>query len=319
MPIKGDDASIDWLMEGDPAIRWQCVRDLLHTDPAQVSDERSRIATEGWGARLLALQDPEGTWAGGLYTPKWTSTFYTMLLLRSFGLGPAHAGAARAARILLDRGFRTRDGGLDYGPRLPSSGRGETCITGMGLAILAYFNVEDDRLGTIATHLLDQQMADGGWNCQYPRGATHASFHTTISALEGLLEWERFAGRSPAVEAARRRGEEFLLVHRLFRSHTTGAVVHPALTRLSFPPRWHYDVLRALDYFRESGAERDPRLGEAVALVQSKRLRTGGWPLQQRYAGTTFFEMETAGKPSRWNTLRALRVLAWWGEGLSNE
>lgn len=310
-----DGAVITWLMDGDPAIRWQCMRDLLHSPAAAVESERGRVAADGWGSRLLAYQDPQGTWGAGLYNPKWTSTFYTMLLLRAFGLNPADPAAAQAGRLLLDRGFRPRDGGLNYGPGNPGIGTSETCITGMGLSILAAFQVSDLRLSAIVEHLLGEQMEDGGWNCRFRRGATHASFNTTIGALEGLLEGERLAGRSPRVEAARRRGEEFLFAHRLFRSHRTGAVVRSTFTRLSFPPRWHYDVLRALDYLRDSDAPRDGRLQEAIALLRAKQLGDGRWPLQQRYPGATFFEMERVGEPSRWNTLRALRVLAWWEGG----
>lgn len=300
--------AMDWLLDGDPAIRWQALRDLGGAATGAVEGERAKTETEGWGARLLAQQDPQGTWAGGLYSPKWASTTYTMLTLRDFGLPAANRQAQKACPLLLDRGIR-RDGGINYG----RGGRSETCITGMVLSILSYFEYDDERLDAVAQHLLEQQMPDGGWNCQRPYGATHASVHTTISALEGLRYYELFRRRKVrAVRAAQRRGREFLLRHRLFRSHRTGEVIKPVFTRLSFPPRWHYDILRALDYFQAVGAPRDQRLADAIEILRSKRRPDGRWPLQNRYRGKTFFELERLGAPSRWNTLRALRVLKWW-------
>ena len=206
-----------------------------------------------------------------------------------------------------------RDGGINYGTWAKWLRRGETCVTGMVLSILCYFKYEDSRLDTIADHLLEQQMPDGGWNCQRPYGATHSSVHTTISALEGLNLYERQRARKVrAIQAAQRLGREFLLVHRLFRSHRTGEIIKPVFIRFSFPPRWHYDILRALDYFQAVDAPRDPRLAEAIAIVHSSQRADGRWSLQHRYQGKTFFELERLGGPSRWNTLRALRVLKWW-------
>jgi len=305
---RHDEATIQWLLHGDPAIRWQALRDLVGAAERTVNLERQQIAREGWGARLLARQDPEGTWAGGLYTPKWTSTTYTMLLLRDLGLPAGNRQARASCTLLLDKGLQ-RDGSINLGWR----GRGETCVTGMVLSILSSFDYDDDRLDLIAGHLLEQQMPDGGWNCRRPYGATHASVHTTISVLEGLRHHEAHRHWNVrAVREAQQRGREFLLVHRLFRSHRTGRIIKPDFTRFSFPPRWHYDVLRALDHFREVDAPRDPRLGEAIALVRNRRRKDGCWPLQNEYKGKTFFRLERVGGPSRWNTLRALRVLKWW-------
>jgi hypothetical protein len=300
---------IPWLLEGDPAIRWQTMRDLTGAGARTVEAERKKVAREGWGARLLELQDPGGTWAnGGLYSPKWISTTYTMLLLRDFGLPATSRRAKKGCKHLLDGGLQ-RDGGINYG----GHGQSETCITGMVLSILSYFEVNDDRLDTIASHLLEQQMPDGGWNCRKPRGATHASVHTTISALEGLRFYETLrGGKSRAVRTAHRRGREFLLEHRLFRSHRTGAIIHPVLLRFSFPPRWHYDVLRALDHFQAVEAPRDPRLEDAIEIVRRAQREDGRWTLQHAYQGKTYFPLEKLGAPSRWNTLRALRVLNWW-------
>ena len=310
--------AIRWLLEGDPAIRWQTLRDLAGASDRIVERERRRVARDGWGARLLARQDRKGTWAAGrssdgLYSPKWISTTYTMLLLRDFGLPPGDRRARKACRRLLDGGRRS-DGGVRYGTWARWTGRGETCVTGMILSILSYFEYDDERLDTVAGHLLERQMPDGGWNCRRPAGATHASLHTTILALEGLRHYEMHRGRKAGrVRTAQRRGREFLLRHRLFRSHRTGEVIKPVFTRFSFPPRWHYDVLRALDHFQAVNAPRDARLADAIDLVRRGRRADGRWPLQHTYKGKTYFELERLGSPSRWNTLRALRVLKWWG------
>jgi hypothetical protein len=308
------DSTVRWLLEGDPAIRWQTLRDVVGAAKRDVEQERSKVARDGWGARLLAKQDAEGTWSGGqssdggLYSPKWTSTTYTMLLLRDLGLTAHSRQARKACALLLERGLR-RDGGINYGRRDQS----ETCITGMVLSILARFRHDDSRLQTIGTHLLAAQMADGGWNCRRPRGATHSSMHTTISVLEGLrlLELHRDTGIA-ALRAAQHRGREFLLAHRLFRSHRTGNVITSDFTRLAFPPRWHYDILRALDHFQAVDAPRDPRLSEAIDIIRRRRRNDGRWPLEYSYRGKTHFAIERVGAPSRWNTLRALRVLHWW-------
>jgi hypothetical protein len=306
------DGTIAWLLDGDPAIRWQTLRDLAGAAERSVACERRKVARDGWGARLLARQDAEGTWAGGLYSPKWTSTTYTMLLLRDFGLAANNRQARKACTLLLEEGLQP-DGGINYGTWAKWTRQSETCITGMVLSLLSYFKYEDDRLDTLADHLLEQQMPDGGWNCQRPCGATHASVHTTISVLEGMRLYELHRGRKTrAVRAAERRGREFLLVHRLFRSHRTGEVIKPVFTRFAFPPRWHYDILRALDYFQAVNAPHDPRLAEAVAIVREGRREDGRWPLQNSHKGKTYFEMERLSAPSRWNTLRALRVLKWW-------
>src|SRR5438132_8116231 len=238
----GEDRAIQWLLDGDPAIRWQALRDLVGAQKRTVERERRKVARDGWGARLLAKQDPEGTWAGGLssdgglYSPKWTSTHYTMLLLRDFGLPATNRQARKACALLLDRGLQ-RDGGINYGIWAKWTGRSETCVTGMVLSILSYFKHDDDRLDTITDHLLEQQMPDGGWNCRRPSGATHASVHTTISVLEGLHLYELHRGREVReVRAAQQLGREFLLAHRLLRSHRTGEIIKPGFTRFSFPP-----------------------------------------------------------------------------------
>jgi hypothetical protein len=320
-PAAARKQAVEWLLDGDPAIRWQTLRDLVQAPQATVARERTRVARQGWGRELLRRQDASGTWAarqlartgkvsadGGLYTPKWTSTTYTLLLLRDFGLASTNRQARRGCILLLDRGLE-RDGGINYGWH----GRSETCITGMVLSILSHFEIDDERLETLADYLLEQQMPDGGWNCRRDLGATHASVHTTISVLEALRLYELHRRRNTkAIRLAQARGREFLLVHRLFRSHRTGAVIKPVFVQFSFPPRWHYDILRALDYFQAAGAPRDPRLSEAIEIVRRKEHDGSRWVLENVYRGKTFFPLESLGKPSRWNTLRALRVLRWW-------
>jgi hypothetical protein len=319
------DRTIDWLLDGDPSIRWQTLRDLTVATKSTVERERRKVANQGWGVRLLAKQESDGVWAarqssdGGLYSPKWISTTYTMLMLRDFGLPSNNKKASRGCKPLLNGGFQ-RDGGINYGTWANWTRRGETCVTGMVLSILSYFRYDDDRLETIAKHLLDQQMPDGGWNCRRGDGATHASLNTTISVLEGLrlFEVER-GGMLGILRTAQRRGREFLLRHKLFRSHRSGEIIKPAFTRFAFPPRWHYDVLRALDYFQAVNAPRDTRLADAIDLVYDSRREDGRWSLQNSYKGKTYFELERLGAPSRWNTLRARRVLKWWNRGKSSD
>jgi len=303
-----DKCILDWLLAGDPSIRWQTL-DLTGADKKRIESERRMTVKSGWAARLLSLQDPDGRWAGGLYSPKWKSTTYTLLLLRDLGVPAENPGIRLACRLLLDNGFY-RDGGINFSP---AQKRSETCVTGMVLSILACFGFRDDRVRQLAGYLLMEQMPDGGWNCQRHRGAKHSSFHTTLNVLEGFLHYERLLpGGGGRIARAQAEAREFLRAHRHYRSHRTGEIVDERMTRFSFPPRWHYDVLRGLDYFQASGAKPDPLDRDAVELVRRKRSADGTWPLQNRHSGKTFFEMEKAGRPSRWNTLRALRVIRWY-------
>ena len=288
------------------------MRDLLGAKPSTFERERRKVESDGWGARLLAQQDTDGMWARGMYTPKWTSTHYTLLALRDLGVPPHNTQCRRGCELILERGLQP-DGGINYPTRPSDKRRGEACVSGMSLSIVSYFEIDDARVDAIADYGLSEQMADGGWNCRRPRGATHSSVNTTISMLEGLRHYELFRRRKRNdVRAAMRRGREFLLEHRLFRSHRTGAVSKSEFTRFVFPPRWHYDVLRALDHFQGVGAPRDERLTDALALLEQRRGKDGLWPLTYKYHGKSWFDMERVGAPSRWNTLRALRVLRWW-------
>jgi len=307
--VNIDDDILQWMLEGDPSVRWQTQRDLLDESPQVFEKERERTSKEGWVRRFLDLQDPEGTWGGGLYSPKWISTTYTMLTLRYLGLPPENPQALKGCELLLENGFFP-DEGINYSSAAKQS---ETCITGMVLSLLAYFRYPDERVHRVAKHLLNQQMADEGWNCRSHLGDTHSSFHTTISALEGLYEYElAYPENAESIRNVQKRGREFLLIHKLYRSHRTGEIVSDRMTRFPFPPRWYYDVLRALNYFQAVNADRDERLNDAIDLLLKRRRKDGRWPHYRGPSGLRHFEMEKAGQPGRMNTLRALRVLKWW-------
>jgi len=304
------DKTVAWLLSGDPSIAWQTHAHLLDSDPGTVATERARVATDGWGAAYLQLQTPDFTWGEGLYNPKWTSTHYTLLALRRLGLPGDHSGARESARLLLNEGFRN-----DHGIRFQSDpmSDGETCISGMCLSMFSYFGIDDERVDLLATHVLDEQMDDRGWNCRRPTGATHSSFHTTSSVLEGLADYLTFRpGTSLPVGEAMERGRDFLLDHHLFRSHNTGEVVSEAMIRFPFPPQWQYDVMRALDHFALAGADPDDRATDAMQLVLSRVGSDGRWRQYRGPDGEYHFAIEKPGRPSRANTLRALRALRWW-------
>jgi hypothetical protein len=306
---------IDWLLEGDPAIRWQVLRDLTPASPDEVAAERARVEHEGWGARLLAAEDADGLWAGGACFPAsytgggpgqpWTATMHTLQTLQLLGLDPASESARQAIALVAENG-RWEHAGQRY-----FDGEVEPCINGRTIETGAYFGVD---VAALAERVLDERLEDGGWNCEAENGSVRSSFDTTINVLEGLLEFERATGGGPErVRTARRRGEEYLLERGLFRRKSTGEVAVPAYLEFAFPCYWHYDVLRALDYFRGSGASPDPRMAEAVALVRSKQQPDGRWLLDCIHPGRVHFNFEQdAGRPSRWITLRALRVLRWW-------
>ena len=303
---------IDWLLEGDPSIRWQVMADLLDAAPPDVNRERARVASEGWGKALLDLQEPDGRWGEGFYSPKWISTTYTLLQLRHYGLDPRSAPARNARDPLIDSGLTWRHG-VDGGGGAPFfEYLGETCVTAMNLALACYFEATTARTTEVVEYLLGQQMADGGWNCESVRGSVRSSFHTTISTLEGLLEFERSGHEASLLDAsrsARERAQVYLLERRLMRSRSTGEIINSSWTRFSFPPRWWYDVLRGLDYLRDAGVEPDTRWDEALDLVGRKQTKDGRWKLQNHHSGREHFRMEAPGQPSRWNTLRAMRVL----------
>ena len=346
---------IDWLLDSDPAIRWQVMRDLTDAPAEQVAAERARVTGEGWGARLLALQQPSGQWQSGVPAfssehaekwwrslapeqqgtlfPEWTSTTWSLALLKDFGLDPDSAAARRAVG-LVHASLRWEHEAEPY-----FAGEVEPCINSRTVALGAYYGIG---VAPVVKRLLGEQMADGGWNCEQENGSTRGSFHTTINVLEGLLEYERAAQTGPTagsgagagdpaadapdlagVAAARRRGEEYLLERRMSRSLSTGRPIEqdrmteaPAVwTQFSYPTFYYYDVLRGLDYLRAAGVAPDDRLAEAIDLVRSKRDASGRWPLENQHPGELHFPLvEGEGKPSRWNTLRALRVLRWYDQ-----
>jgi hypothetical protein len=301
-------AHLKWLLDSDPSIRWQVMQHLTSEPPAAIAAERSRVATEGWGAQLLALQSPAGSW-GGPQERGWLVTLYSLTLLMDLGLEPD----SKQARKMIHRVHR-----LVFKPLNRSFLDGETepCINGRILAIGSYFKEPKHAL---ARQLLGEQLEDGGWNCEAPPflspkrpPSRRSSFHTTICVLEGLLEYERSDRKSAAVTKARQRAEKYLLDRRMFRSLRTGHVIDQRWLRFSFPTFWHYDVLRGLDYLRNAGIKPDRRVKEAIEIVIQRRHQNGRWPLNLRYPEHVPLEMETQiGSASRWNTLRALRVLRW--------
>ncbi|MEE6295442.1 hypothetical protein [Georgenia wangjunii] len=299
-----------WLLDADPSIRWQVMRDLLDAPAEEVAAERARVATEGWGARLLALQDDRGYWGGDEYGEDHDrrSVTWTLHLLRRLGLDPRSPQAVSAVE-------RVRDGVTwHYWDDRPFfHGEVEPCINGGVLALGAYFGQLGAGSDEIVERLLAEQLTDGGWNCAAPE-SDRSSFDTTLCVLEGLLEHERAGGDvTPALAQARRRGEEYLLARHLYRRLTTGEAALPRHRNISFPPYWFYDVLRALEYFREAGGTPDPRTADAVGLVLAKRGDDGRWPAGVTWPGDVHFAVDAPeGEPSRWNTLRALRVLRWY-------
>lgn len=307
-----------WLLDGDPAIRWQAMRDLTGAPPGAVAAERARVAREGWGARLLAARDADGLWAGGACFPAgyrgegpgqpWTATMHALQTLGLLGLDPA-SPEAREAIARVDRNGRWEHAGQRY-----FDGEVEPCINGRTVGTGALFGVD---VSGVVDRLLAEQLGDGGWNCEAENGSVRSSFDTTACVLEGLLAYERAAAdpgaaRVAAARDARLRGEEYLLARGLLRRRSTGEVVDPAYLDAAFPFYWHYDVLRALDHLRATGAPPDPRTAEAVAHVRSRRRADGRWALDRVHPGAVHVPMEDrVGEPSRWITLRALRVLAW--------
>lgn len=310
--------AIDWLLDADPSIRWQVLRDLTDASAEEVAAERARVATEGFGARLLALQGPDGAWAGVAWNRGWDSTMHVLTLLRELGLDPASDQARHAVGLVRER-VTWRDCGPPECAGNPFfAGEVEPCINGQVAASGAYFGQD---VQGIVDRLLGEQLADGGWNCEAENGSTRSSFNTTICVLEALLEIERAGTGTPEVTAARLRGQEYLLERRLLRRRSTGELIvrdrkgGANWTRFAFPAWWHYDVLRGLDYLRTAGVTPDERVTEAIALVAAKRDADGRWPLETCYPGVMPVEIDDGeGRPSRWNTLRALRVLRWAGQ-----
>jgi hypothetical protein len=301
---------IDWLVDSDPAISWQAMRDLITASPEAIATQRARIPREGIGAAILACQGSDGPWHRP-DEPDWLPTLFTFQLLRATGVDAAEP-SVESAVARLEAGYRWDE---EFGAKPLFEGEVEPCINGGVLALGAYFGRPTESL---VRRLVGEQLDDGGWNCEAPK-STRSSFHTTICVLEGLLEYEHAVGSAPEITAARVRGEEYLLERGLFRRRSTGEIADPELLKLAYPPRYHYDILRALDYFRGACAQPDERMTEAIHLIKSKRQPDGRWLLDRAYDEALALPFhEAAGQLSRWNTLRALRVLRWY-EGRGRE
>jgi hypothetical protein len=311
---------IDWLLDSDPSIRWQVMRDLLDAPEPDWKAERAKVGTEGWGARLLSYEDEDGQWAGGAFIPSgfdaqewrdvgqpWTATAFSLSQLREFGLDRSSDRAKRAVELV---GANSR---WDHAGQPYWEGEVEECINGRIVADGAYFGID---VSPIVDRLVSERLGDGGWNCERANGSVRSSFATTINVLEGLLEYERATGGTPESREARKSGEEYLLKRGLFRRLSTGKPADEQFLSFLHPSRWRYDVLRALDYFRSAAsltdATPDPRLGESVDHVRSRRLEDGSWALDWSLPGRVWFDVDDGtGKPSRWVTLEAMRVLRW--------
>jgi hypothetical protein len=308
-----DSLILDWLLDADPSIRWQVMRDLTDARAELIAADRGRVAVEGWGASLLDQQRPDGQWGDGVATPFWWSNMYTLVFLRDLGIDPTSERARATIDLVRDN--------VTWGAYFKNSpffeGEVEPCINGRVVALGAYFAVRSDRL---VDRLLGEQLADGGWNCEAERGSVRSSFHTTICVLEGLLAFEQAFGAATAVTDARGRAEQYLLQRRLLRQLSTGEIIDPTWTQFAFPPLWHYDVLRALDYLRAARVQPDERVEEAIAAVLERRQSDGRWLLDVRHRDTLHEELAgLVGAPNRWITLRALRVLRWYADRARKE
>ncbi|MEQ9220220.1 MAG: hypothetical protein RLO17_19355 [Cyclobacteriaceae bacterium] len=297
---------IDWLLKGDVSIQYQVHRDLLERDRP---DLRARITEEGWGKRYLSKRKSDGHWGDRFYQPKWTSTHYTLLDLRNLCLDPHHELVQRSIERVLDAG-KAEDGGIPLGPSTMK--HSDICVNGMFLNYASYFMTEEERLHSVVDSILYEVMPDGGYNCMSVRsGARHSSLHSTLSVLEGLYEFQKTGShyRSQDLEKARKDAEEFILIHQLFLSDRTGEIIRKEFLNMPYPPRWKYNVLRAMDYFQYAKAQWDSRMEPAVDVIFQKRSKDGTWHINAPHPGEVHFTMEQAGEASRWNTLRALRIL----------
>jgi hypothetical protein len=296
---------VAWLLKGDVSIQYQVHWDLLAEERP---DLRERIATEGWGARFLSRQNENGHWGRKFYQPKWISTHYTLLDLRNLCISPQHPVIKKAIdRLLAEE--KSDDGGINPAETIAAS---DVCVNGMFLSYACYFQVDEQKLKSIIDYIFTQWMDDGGFNCRYNRsGAKHSSLHSTISLLEGITEYRLngYVYRISELDQVEAKAQEFILQHRLYLSDRTGEIINKKFLKLPFPPRWYYDTLRALDYFRLAGVPFDERMQQAIDELIDKRKKDGTWVLQAHHPGERHFDMEKVGKPSRWNTLRALRVL----------
>jgi hypothetical protein len=300
------DQIIKWLLQGDVSIQYQTYRDLLGIDKKSL---RSRIENEGWGKQFLSFRNADGHWGRGFYQPKWTSTHYTLLDLKNLSIPNNCKQIRDTLKIILKENKNEFDGGIHP---IGTVKKSDVCINGMALNYLSYFKADESNLKSIIDFILSQKMNDGGFNCHSNRiGAVHSSLHTTLSVLEGILEY-RFNGYAYRLDElldAEKQSQEFIFMHKLFKSDKTGEIINKQFLKLTYPPRWKYDILRALDYFQLAKVEYDERMEDAINVVLKKQTKEGFWKLQANHPGKVHFNMEEIGKPSRWNILRALRVL----------
>ena len=301
---------IAWLLEGDVSVQYQVHRDLMATEKP---DLRDRIATEGWGAQFLSFRKREGHWGQRFYQPKWISTHYTILDLKNLAISQDNKEIRQSLSHVIQK-LKGQDGGIfPFG----AENKSDVCVNGMFLNYASYFGTREDDLKSIVDFLLTEHMKDGGFNCNSNGiGAIHSSVHSTISVLEGILEYAGNGNtyRLDELQESADKARTFLLQHRLFRSDRSGKIIDRRMLMLSYPSRWRYDLLRALDYFHFAGVNYDPRMQDALDILNKKRRKDNKWPVQARHPGQTHFEMEKTGGPSRWNTLRAMRVLQHFGE-----
>jgi hypothetical protein len=300
-----DNNIIKWLLEGDVSIQYQAYRDLLKTDRP---DLKERISAEGWGARFLSLRNNDGHWGSGFYLPKWISSHYTLLDLKNLAISSHQDGIKQLInKILLEN--KSHDGGVSP---VKSLSKSDVCVNGMFLNYSSYFGVNENDLKSVVDCILSSQMTDGGFNCQFKRkGTHHSSLHSTLSVIEGISEYRKNGYKYMLNELieAEDKSREFILEHKLYQSHRTGKIIDNKMLMLSYPSRWRYDILRALDYFQSAGCGFDNRMTAAIEVLIRKRRSDKTWPLQKRHNGLIHFNMELPGTASRWNTLRALRVL----------
>ena len=300
-----NESIISWLLKGDVSIQYQTYRDLLDEDKPLL---RKKIELEGWGAKLLSHRKPDGNWGIRYYQPKWTSTHYTLLDLKNLNISPNQKEINDTINLVFEN-EKGPDGGICPIGTIQHS---DVCVNGMVLNFASYFKVKETLLKSIVDFLLAEKMQDGGFNCKSNRGgAIHSSLHSTLSVLEGILEYKKngYKYRLKELNEAKIESEEFILMHKLFKSDKTGEIINPAFLKLCYPPRWYYDILKAMDYFQSAKRKYDHRMDDAIEILLQKRTEDGKWKLSSKHPGQTYFDMEQAGKPSRWNTLRALRVL----------
>lgn len=308
--VIDDRQLIAWLLEGDVSIQYQVHRDLFATEKPHLRD---RIATEGWGTQFLSFRKKEGHWGQRFYQPKWISTHYTILDLRNLAISQNNKEIGQSISQVI-QSLKGPDGGIFP---IGTEKKSDVCVNGMFLNYAAYFRTKEENLKSIVDFLLSEHMKDGGFNCNSNReGAIHSSMHSTISVLEGILEYAKngYRYRLERLQESAHKSRTFLLQHRLFRSDKTGNIIDKKMLMLSYPSRWKYDILRALDYFQFAGINYDPRMRDALDILKKKRRKDNKWPVQAKHPGQTHFDMEKTGGPSRWNTLRALRVLKHFGD-----